>query len=115
MHEPVPRNQSGALYRPSHDIQPARLPARVQRGIDREGGWGLVQGARAQAVAFVEEARIEAVELVTTRAMLGLDRLHRVEAALSREDPIQAARYDSLVEDYLLVARHEIRRMPQEF
>lgn len=113
--EPALRNQYGAISRQSHDIQPPQLPARVQRAIDREGGWGLVQGARAQAVAFVEEARIEAVELVATRAMLGLDRLHRVEAALSREDPIQAARYDSLVEDYLFVARNEIRRMPREF
>ena len=113
--DPALYNQSRALSRQSHDIQPAELPTKVQRAIDRESGWGLVQGARAQAVAFVEEARIEAVELVTTRAMLGLDRLHRVEAALSREDPIQAARYDSLVEDYLLVARHQIRHMPREF
>jgi hypothetical protein len=113
--EPDRYNQSGALTRPSHDIQPTRQAARVERGIRREGEWGIVQSARAQAIAFVEEARIEATELVVTRAMLGLDRLHRVEAALSREDPIHAARYDSLVEDYLFVARNEIRNMPREF
>ena len=115
MNEPVPRNQSGALYRQSHDIQPTRQAARVERAIRREGEWGIVQGSRAQVVAYVEDARIEAVEVVVTRAMLGLDRLHRVEAALAKDNPIQAARYDSLVEDYLAVARHEIRRMPQEF
>lgn len=115
MNEPILRNTSGALVRQPHNIQPTRLPAQVRRAIDREGAWGLVEGARAQAVAFVTEARIEAAELVTARALVGLDRLHRIEAALAKENPIQAARYDSLVEDFLTVARHEIRQLPREF
>lgn len=113
--QPVPINQSGALFRQSHDIEPARLPGKLQRAIDQEGAWGLVQAARAQAVAFVSEARIEAAELVTSRAMQGLDRLHRLEAALAKDDPIQAARYDSLVDDFMLVSRHTIRQLPREF
>lgn len=32
-----------------------------------------------------------------------------------KNDPIQAARYDNLVEEFLLVAHMEIRRLPREF
>lgn len=115
MNQPVPYNQPGALFQQPHSTESARLPGKVQRAIDREGAWGLTQAARAQAVAFAAENRIEATELVTSRAMQGLDRLHRLEAALTRDDPIQAARYDSLVDDFMLVARHAIRQLPREF
>jgi hypothetical protein len=88
---------------------------KVKRAIDRESAWGLATAARAQAVEFVTEARIEAVEMVTERAMLGLDRLHKVEAALAKEDPIKAAQYGGLVDDFLMLARCELRNMTREF
>jgi hypothetical protein len=88
---------------------------KVQRAVDRESAWGLVSAARAQAASFAAEARVEAVELVTERAMLGLDRLHRVEAAMSKQDPVRAERFNGLVEDFLMVARSELRRLPREF
>jgi hypothetical protein len=92
-----------------------RLPMKVKKAIDRESAWGLTNAARAQAVGFVAEARVEAAELVTERTMLGLDRLHRVEAALSKSDPLKAVQYAGLVDDYLLIARCELRRMTREF
>jgi hypothetical protein len=92
-----------------------RLPIKVRKAIDRESAWGLANAARAQAVGFVAEARVEAAELVTERAMLGLDRLHRVEAALSKQDPVRAERYNGLAEDFLMVARCELRNMTREF
>jgi len=92
-----------------------RLPMKVKKAIDRESAWGLTTAARAQAVGFVAEARVEAVEMVMERAMLGLDRLHRVEAALAKQDPLKAERYNGLVEDFLMVARCELRNMTREF
>jgi hypothetical protein len=92
-----------------------RLPREIQRGIDRESAWGLINAARAQAAGFVADARIDAVELVAERAMLALDRLNHVEAAMAKQDPIQAARFAGLVDDFLLVARSEIRNLPREF
>lgn len=91
------------------------LPRAVARAIDRESAHGLVAAARAQAVAFVVEARVEAVELVAERAMLSLDRLHQVEAAMAKQDPIKAERYAGYVEDFYAISRNEIRRMPREF
>ena len=64
---------------------------------------------------FASEARIDTAEFVTERAMLGLDRLNRVEAVMARENPIKAAQFSGLVDDYLMIARHEIRRLPSEF
>jgi hypothetical protein len=92
-----------------------RLPRAVVRAVDREAAWGLVSAARAQAVEFAAEARIEAAEFVTERAMLSLDRLHRVEAAMVKGDPIKAAQFTGLEEDFLMIARTEIRRLPSEF
>jgi hypothetical protein len=83
--------------------------------VDREYAWGLTQAARAQAAGFAADARIDAVEMVTERAMLGLDRLQRVEAAMAKQDPIKAERFTGLVEDFLLVARCELRNLPREF
>lgn len=111
----VPQPQARLLAQPSHDILPQRLPYRVQRAIDQEAARALVQAARAQSAGFTATARIEAAELVTARAMNGLDWLHRIESAMTKNDPIQAERYSSLVEDFLLVARTEVRRLSKEF
>jgi hypothetical protein len=92
-----------------------RLPARVQRAIDRESGRALASAARAQAAGFVAEARIGALELVTERAMLGLARLHQIEAAMAKQDPIVAEQYAGLVDDYLMLARGELRCTREEF
>jgi hypothetical protein len=116
--ELMPRQRDGMRVAEGRDSLAPALPNKVVRAIDRESAWGLVGAARAQAVEFVTEARIDAVELVTERAMLGLDRLHRlhrVEAALSRRDPIQAGRYNDLVEDYVMIARGQLRSMTREF
>jgi hypothetical protein len=75
----------------------------------------LVSAARAQAAAFAADARVEALELVTERAMLSLDRLQRVEAAMSKADPVKAERFNGYVEDFYALSRNEIRRLPREF
>jgi len=105
----------GDLTQQSHDLSAPRLPARVQRAINQEAVWGLVQAARAQAVAFATKSRIGAAERVAEEAMFRLDRLHRVEASMFRADPLQAERYNTLLNDFLMVARAEIRRLPEEF
>lgn len=115
MGELMPRpHEAMRSLRGADPLAPA-LPMKVRRAVDRESAWGLVSAARAQAVGFVAEARVDAAELVTERTMLGLDRLQRVEAAMAKADPIKAERFTGLVEDFLLVARNEIRRLPSEF
>jgi hypothetical protein len=111
----MPRPRDGMRIVEGRDPLAPRLPIRVKKAIDRESAWGLTNAARAQAVGFVAEARVEAAELVTERTMLGLDRLHRVEAALAKQDPVRAERYDGLVEDFLMIARCELRNMTREF
>jgi hypothetical protein len=91
------------------------LPRKVQKAIDRESARGLVSAARAQAAEFVTETRIEAVEQATTRAMLGLNRVQQIEAALVGEDPIQAARYGGYVETYYSLSRTALHHMTREF
>lgn len=115
MGELVPRPREAAHVLRDADPLAPRLPVKVQRAVDRESAWGLVSAARAQAAAFAAEARVEAVELVTERAMFGLDRLHRVEAAMVRDDPIKAVQYGSLIDDFLMIARSELRHLPREF
>lgn len=115
MNELMPRPQAAVRTLRGADPLAPMLPYKVRRAVDRESAWGLVSAARAQAAGFVAEARVDAVELVTERAMIGLDRLSRVEAAMAKTDPIKAERFTGLVEDFLLVARSEIRRLPREF
>jgi len=74
-----------------------------------------VNAARAQAAGFVAEARLNAAELVAEQAMLGLNRLHQLEAVFAKADPIKAAQYAGLVDDYLMVARNQIHRLPREW
>ena len=78
----IPRPRDGMRTVEGRDPLAPRLPVRVKKAIDRESAWGLANAARAQAVGFVAEARVEAAELATERTMLGLDRLHRVESEL---------------------------------
>lgn len=115
MGELMPRPHEASRSLRSADPLAPILPMRVRRAVDRESAWGLVNAARAHAAGFVAEARVDAAELVTERTMLGLDRLQRVEAAMAKADPIKAERFTGLVEDFLLVARSEIRRLPREF
>jgi hypothetical protein len=110
---PQPRDAMRVL-RGSDPLAP-RLPARVQRAIDRESAWGLVATARAQAAAIVSSARIDAVGMVTETALLVLDRVQSVEATVARKDPLKADRASGLVDEFHLVARHEIRRTPEMF
>lgn len=113
MSELVPRPREAAHVLRGADPLAARLSVKVQRAVDRESA--LVSAARAQAAAFAAEARVEAVELVTERAMFGLDRQLRVEAAMVRDDPIMAAQYAGLVDGLLMIARSELRHLPREF
>ena len=109
----MPRESARVLQ--GTDPQAPRLPARVQRAIDRQSGWALTSAARAQAAGFVAEARIGALELVTERSMLGLARLHQIEAAMAKQDPIAAEQYGGLTDDFLMLARGQLRRMHEEF
>jgi hypothetical protein len=114
-HELIPRPSEAIHQLRRADPLAPRLPLKVRRAVDRESAWGLVSAARAQAAGFVADARVDAVELVTERTMLGLDRLNRVEAAMAKIDPVNAERFAGLVDDFLMVARSEIRRLPREF
>jgi len=111
----MPRPRKAIQQLRGADPLAPRLPVKVRRAIDRESAWGLVSSARAQAAGYVASARVEAAELVAEQAMLGLDRLNRVEAALAKADPLKADRFSGLVDDVLLVARSELRNLPREF
>jgi hypothetical protein len=111
----IPRPREAIQQLRGADPLAPRLPYKVRRAIDRESAWGLVSAARAQAAGFVADARVGAAELVTERAMLGLERLNQVEAAMAKADPLKAERFSGLVEDFLLVARSELRNLPREF
>ena len=91
------------------------LSRRVGKAVDRESACALADAARAQRVGYVTATRIDAVELVTERTMFSLDRLHKVEAAMTKDDPIKAAQYAALVDDFLMIARCELREMTREF
>lgn len=83
----------------------------LERAVGRDLAYGVRGSARAQAVGYRAAARVETAELVTERAMIGLDRLNRVKCALQPADPIEAAAYDSLIRDFVLVSRTELRRL----
>jgi len=113
--ELIPRPKDAMrIVRDADPLAPA-LPRAVRQAVDRESARGLIGAARAQAAEYVAEARIEAVEMVVERGMLGLDRLNRIEAALGKADPIKADRYAAYVEVYQAIAINEIRRLPREF
>lgn len=113
--EITPRLQEAMVTRRGADPMAPRLPFRVQRAINREAAWGLTSAARAQAAGFAADSRIDALEMVTERAMVAVDRLAHLEAAMSKGDPLKAERYTGLVEDFVAIARNEIRRLPREF
>jgi hypothetical protein len=92
-----------------------RLPKEVRQARNRIAAKGFLGGVQAQAAEFVTEARIDAVEQVTERTMIALERLGHVEASMVRGDPIRAERFAGLVDDFLLIARTELRRLPDEF
>lgn len=115
MGELMPRPRDAIRELRGSDPLAPRLPRAVQQAVDRESAWGLVNSARAQAVSYVASARVDAAELVTERIMVSLDRLNRVEAAMSKADPIKAERFAGLVDDFLLIARCELRDMTREF
>lgn len=113
--ELMPRPREAIQQLRGADPLAPRLPLKVRRAIDREAAWGLVSAARAQAVGFVADARVDAAEMVAERTMLSLDRLNRVEAAMAKADPVKAERFSGLVDDFLLIARSELRNLPREF
>jgi hypothetical protein len=81
-----------------------QLPAKVQKqtehGVAKVVGRAIVQAAQVQAAAFVAHTALTQV------AMLSAE-----EAALSAADPIAADRYAAIVNDYVFVARHIVRRI----
>jgi hypothetical protein len=115
MGELMPRPRDAMRIVRDADPLAPQLPRAVRRAVDRESAWGLVSAARAQAAEYVAEARIEAVELAAERGMVGLDRLHRIEAALAKADPVKADRYTAYVEAYQAITLNEIRQLPREF
>jgi hypothetical protein len=108
---------SQITHRASAALDPfaPRLPAKVQRSLDRTGGWALSTAAHAQAVGYVTASRIEATELATEQALLSLDRVTRLEAAVATRDPINAERAAAFIEDFVFTTRHVIRTMSREF
>lgn len=108
------RNQNVLTLREGGPLAP-KWPRAVRKAIDQEMARGLHGAASAQADGFIASARIDAAELVTERALIGIDRLNRVEAAMSKSDPLQAARYAGLVDDFVLVARCELRNLSRGF
>jgi hypothetical protein len=113
--ELMPRMREALNSRRRFDPLGPRLPIRVQRAVDREAAWGLAAAARAQAAGFAADARLDAEEMVTERAMVAAERLNRLEAAMAKHDPVQAERVAGLVDDFLMIARLEIRRLSKEF
>jgi hypothetical protein len=90
-------------------------PKAVERAANREVARGLQGAARAQAAGYVATARVEAAELVTERAMLGVHRLHQVCEALGASDPIEADELSGLVRDFTLVSRMELRTLARRW
>jgi hypothetical protein len=73
---------------------------RVVRAVDAESARGLARAARVRAAGFVAETALAEVEL-----------LSRMEAVVAKGDPIAAERVSGIVEDFVYVARTELRRM----
>ncbi len=105
------------LSSPSPRIQRAlsKLKTNGQLAITEALVEGAVGAAQAQAAEYQAEARIDAAEQVTERAMLSLDRLHRVKKVMAADNPLEADEYDGLMRDFLLVARNTIRNLPREW
>jgi hypothetical protein len=82
------------------------LPAKVQKQTRND----LAQVARA---GIVNVAHIQATAFVTNVALTQTAMLSAQEAAMAAQDPIAAARYESIVNDFVFVARNTIRRMGQ--
>lgn len=113
--ELVPRPGDAAQVLRGVDPLAPALPKKVEVAIQRESARGLVGATRAQAAGFVAEARIEALEQATVRAMVGLNRVQKVEAALIGDDPIQAGRLGGYVEAYYSLSQGALYQMTREF
>lgn len=113
--ELVPRpGDAAAVLRGTDPLAPA-LPRSVERAIQRESARGLVGAARAQAAGLVAETRLDVLEQATVRAMVGLNRVQQVEAALIGDDPIQAARLGGYVQTYYSLSQAALYQMTKEF
>lgn len=86
------------------DLASTRLPKGVQRMVDAEAARGLARAQRVNAAGFAAQA-----------ALTNLDMLGLMESAIARRDPVSAERAGAIVEDFLFVARIELRRMAQGF
>lgn len=80
----------------------AKTEREVKREVDKAAGRAIVNAANIQAAAFVANVAL------TQLAMLSAQ-----EANLVAQDPIAAARYAGIVDDFTLVARNTMRRMAQ--
>jgi hypothetical protein len=86
------------------DLASTRLPRDVQRMVDAEVARGLARAQRVNAAGFVAQT-----------AMSNLDLLGLMESAIARRDPVSAERAGAIMEDFVFVARSELRRMAREF
>ena len=68
-----------------------------------------------QTEAMLHAMRVHNAAFVTQVAMIDLESLSRFEAVAAAADPIQAQRYAGLVDDFLLVAKVELRKMAGGF
>ena len=77
---------------------PAKVERQVRQGVAEAAGRSIVAAAKIQGASFVASVAL------TQTAMLSAQ-----EAALAAQDPIAAARYSGIVDDFLMVARGTIR------
>lgn len=100
MGELVPRGRYSPMNVDDMDLVTTRLPKAVVRSIDAEAARGLTRAARVKAAGIVAETALAEVEL-----------LSRMEGAVAKGDPIAADRVSGIVEEFVHIARSEIRRM----
>ena len=94
MSELVPREYA------AERLPVSRPPRWVQRMADDAAAEGLVAAARLQAAAWVAQD-----------GMMRTAMLSAQEQRLMAADPLVADRYAGFVDDFVAVARNELRRM----
>jgi hypothetical protein len=100
MTELVPRRSNFLTSLRDADLVSPPLPRAAERAIAAEASRGLVRAARVQAAGYVAATALTQLEL-----------LGHVEAAVAKRDPVSAERAAGFIDDFVFVARHELRKM----
>jgi hypothetical protein len=59
----------------------------------------------------VRARRVEAAAFVASTVLTNLELLSLQEAAVAKRDPVSAERAQAIIEDFVMVARNELRHM----